>query len=573
MGSLLVFLLPTRQILDVYSFLFAGVVIWFSYWFNCNYINHEIQHYDDLTEIADIIRNNFDMLLVNTFIQLSMAFCYNSFRLDMPGHLSDSRITPLLSRLRAAIYFCLLLPALCRIMRVRKGVLLELPWTCASIVAMELVLSLIVQLKSIALWFKDAYLSARNTLNTYGLQLFMENQWIRLHVPSVLRVFWIARVSYHVTNLVAIALARQESGEEVEDWSTQAADIACDVLVVGCETLVALLGMTSVLSCVTHYFGVLMTQFVGSDNDEDKNMGTVSAILFFILALQTGLTGLEPEKRLVRLYRNFCLLSTAILHFIHSMVNPLLMNLSASRVGAVQRHARPLFMCAVLIVFPIWFLHFQWARHPISTWLLAVTAFSVEVIMKVVITLLLYTLFMIDAYREAFWEKLDDYVYYIKSTGNTIEFLFGIFLFGNGGWIMLFESGGTIRAIMMCIHAYFNIWVQAKDGWKVFMKRRTAVNKINSLPVASTHQLHEHNDVCAICYQELLTARVTRCRHLFHGVCLRKWLYVQDSCPLCHELIYKPEAVEQQAAVQLPLAAAPGGPPQLHVNGQVVDPP
>nr|KAG5687011.1 hypothetical protein BaRGS_003571 [Batillaria attramentaria] len=44
----------------------------------------------------------------------------------------------------------------------------------------------------------------------------------------------------------------------------------------------------------------------------------------------TGLTGMEVEKRLVRLYRNFCLLSTAILHFIHSMVNPLLMNATHS---------------------------------------------------------------------------------------------------------------------------------------------------------------------------------------------------------------------------------------------------
>jgi E3 ubiquitin-protein ligase RNF139 len=79
----------------------------------------------------------------------------------------------------------------------------------------------------------------------------------------------------------------------------------------------------------------------------------------------------------------------------------------------------------------------------------------------------------VDAYMDVFWEKLDDYVYYIKATGNTMEFMFGIFLFCNGAWIIVFESGGVVRAIMMCIHAYFNIWCQAKEGWKVFMKRRT----------------------------------------------------------------------------------------------------
>lgn len=68
------------------------------------------------------------------------------------------------------------------------------------------------------------------------------------------------------------------------------------------------------------------------------------------------------------------------------------------------------------------------------------------------------------------WEQLDDYVYYIRATGNSIEFVFGIFLFFNGAWILLFESGGTIRALMMCIHAYFNIWCQAIAGEQIFEK-------------------------------------------------------------------------------------------------------
>lgn len=35
----------------------------------------------------------------------------------------------------------------------------------------------------------------------------------------------------------------------------------------------------------------------------------------------------------------------------------------------------------------------------------------------------------------------------------------------------------------------------------------------------------------------MTSAKITRCNHYFHGVCLRKWLYVQDRCPLCHEII------------------------------------
>lgn len=37
----------------------------------------------------------------------------------------------------------------------------------------------------------------------------------------------------------------------------------------------------------------------GSTEEEDKRLGFVAPVLFFILALQTGLSSLDPEERLV----------------------------------------------------------------------------------------------------------------------------------------------------------------------------------------------------------------------------------------------------------------------------------
>lgn len=54
---------------------------------------------------------------------------------------------------------------------------------------------------------------------------------------------------------------------------------------------------------------------------------------------------------------------------------------------------------------------------------------------------------------------------------------------------------------MMGIHAYFNIWCEARAGWAIFIKRRTAVHKISSLPEASPDQMESFDDVCSICYQ------------------------------------------------------------------------
>ena len=539
----MIFLLPTRQILDVYSVILSSFVLWFSYWFNQNFIMLEVVESEASKGVSSYLSAQSQSLFANLVAQIAMAFSYDSFRLDSAWSNRGPYVKGMMMKFRAGTYFCLLQPVIWHILALPKAQLKWVPLFSVLIIALELIATILIQTKSILLWFKRCYMTARYMLRTYGIQTFLESQWIRLHVPSVLRVFWLTRMAYQVTYLSVLKVTVNSGMDEPRLFQAEdLLDIGKQVLIAGCETTVALLGMTSIVSFFTHYIGLLMAGFIGSQNDEDKNMGTMSAILFFILALQTGLTSLEEDQRLVRLYRNFCLLSTAILHFVHTMVNPMLMNLSASHSGSLMKHARVLAMCTFLIGFPAWFLHALWAQHSVSTWLLAVTAFSIEVIIKVIISLLVYLLFMTDAYHETFWEKLDDYVYYIKSTGNTIEFTFGIFLFGNGAWIMIFESGGAIRAGMMVIHAYFNIWVQAKEGWKVFMKRRTAVNKINSLPMASESELLEHNDVCAICYQELASARITYCKHLFHGVCLRKWLYVQDCCPLCHKLIYKQES-------------------------------
>ncbi|XP_037945800.1 protein TRC8 homolog isoform X2 [Teleopsis dalmanni] len=374
----------------------------------------------------------------------------------------------------------------------------------------------------------NGYQYAMNFISNFGLSALIENEWQRLNVPSVLRVFWTIRI---VQQFISIAMS---DGLTTDNFMPTMQKLLVD----GCETLTAVLGMTSIISVLCHYVGKAFQWFLlAFDADEEKSLGTVSAVLFYILALQTGLTSLPPEKRFVRLCRNLCLLVTALLHFLHNIVSPILMSLSAARNPSRKRHLRALLVCAFLITAPLSLLIYLWSRHEPSTWLLAVTAFSVEVIVKVLVSLAIYTLFLLDARRQTFWEKLDDYLYYVRAFGNSVEFCFGILLFFNGAWILIFESGGAIRAIMMCIHAYFNIWCEARAGWSVFMKRRSAVHKISALPEASPAQLRDFDDVCAICYQEMFSAKITRCRHFFHGVCLRKWLYVQDRCPLCHEIM------------------------------------
>lgn len=326
-------------------------------------------------------------------------------------------------------------------------------------------------------------------------------------------------------------------------------ELCSSLIISGCDSTLTVLGMSAVISSAAHYLGLGVLAFIGSTEDEeDRRLGFVAPVLFFILALQTGLSGLEPTERLVRLSRNLCLLLTAVLHFVHGMTEPVLMALSASHVQSVRRHAPALLVSLVLLALPVVLSVTLWRRYELNTWLFAVTAFCVELCLKVLVSLTVYALFMVDGYYGTLWEKLDDYVYYVRSAGNVVEFIFGIVMFGNGAYTMAFESGSKIRACMMCLHAYFNIYLQAKSGWKTFVKRRAAVRRIHSLPEVTGTELHGVEDVCAICYQEFATAaRVTPCHHYFHALCLRKWLYIQDTCPMCHQRVYVEDDLHQRA--------------------------
>lgn len=78
------------------------------------------------------------------------------------------------------------------------------------------------------------------------------------------------------------------------------------------------------VAAVCHQIGdfLLWLLYFGSNNEVDLNrFGSISTVLFFILSLQSGLTSLDPEKRLDRLLKNVALLGTALFHALHQLVS------------------------------------------------------------------------------------------------------------------------------------------------------------------------------------------------------------------------------------------------------------
>ena len=69
--------------------------------------------------------------------------------------------------------------------------------------------------------------------------------------------------------------------------------------------------------------------------------------------------------------------------------------------------------------------------------------------------------------------------------------------------------------------------------------------------MATEKELTDHGDVCSICYMEMEhpSAVITDCQHFFHKACLKKWLVVQDNCPLCTKPIVKAEEEKRERVV------------------------
>lgn len=128
-------------------------------------------------------------------------------------------------------------------------------------------------------------------------------------------------------------------------------------------------------------------------------------------------------------------------------------------------------------------------------------------VFQVLGTLFIYVLFMVEEFRKEPVENMDDVIYYVNGTYRLLEFLVALCVVAYGVSETIFGEWTVMGSMIIFIHSYYNVWLRAQLGWKSFLLRRDAVNKIKSLPVATKEQLEKHNDICAICYQVTLAVR------------------------------------------------------------------
>lgn len=359
-------------------------------------------------------------------------------------------------------------------------------------------------------------------------------QFVVKHMIPLLRISFVSRLGYQLYDLYFNFSENQSINDLLDDgWTPKAASLRY-ILLSCCESYLPIFALASCINILSKQFQRLFLDFMMHNDAESPSIiGSISGWLFIVTCVQAGITNLSDDDRYWKLLRNLGLIVIVNLHYLFKPISDLLQSLSTSRSKAVHKHARVLIVGFLCILLPSIFLAYLWSNGSINSWTLTVTVFSFEMITRMLISLVIYTMCMINSFCDITWSGFEDQIYYLKALCGMISYLCGISLFCNGTWVWVFENYGYIRGFTLFAHLYLNIWNQAWKGWSTFSKRRMASIKINCLRDATREELIELDDLCSICFQKFDQAKITDCNHYFHANCLTRWLYFQDTCPIC----------------------------------------
>ena len=386
---------------------------------------------------------------------------------------------------------------------------------------------------------KSGLQKASLAIQVYGWIPFMLALWFKLLLPVQFFLFWLILFGLQLFKYVTI----YNHPIFNEGWLV----VLLASIAECCVTAISRMGLCVAVSYVSFIVLTVSKFFLQGwqsfTNDNLMHQGWTEGFTMFLLALQTGLIELKASHRAFLMSIVLFIVLSSLIQSMYEIAEPILLSLGASQSKQYWKHVRAVFLCTFLWVFPLYMTRMICQVFDVDFWLMVVISSCVLTSVQVLGSLVIYSLFIYDALRTNPWESLDDVVYYAKASTRVMEFIVAVFVVLYGVKESIFGDWSWFNSSILIIHCYFNVWQRLQAGWKSYLLRREAVKKIESLPEATAQQLEELDDVCAICIQPLVTqVRITPCRHFFHAICLRKWLYVQEKCPLCHQSMQPTEA-------------------------------
>ena len=229
-----VFLLPTEQLATVYRHLLCLAAL------PASYTAHKLM-VDQGLELGHILPSHLDPSWAAATLSLSINYRFISavvlnyvLQTSLAGGLQRLAVVRgggLVTWVAEYLPLVAVLPCLLALVPLPASLLLLAALLANLPAALLLGVSLGQQLPQVAAALRHMYATKRDFINNFGLNTFIENEWVRLRVPSVLRCFWLSRMSamflLHQTPLPDTALSPATALAAVKG-----------VLVTGSETIV-----------------------------------------------------------------------------------------------------------------------------------------------------------------------------------------------------------------------------------------------------------------------------------------------------------------------------------------------
>ncbi|XP_052105286.1 RING finger protein 145-like isoform X2 [Mytilus californianus] len=163
------------------------------------------------------------------------------------------------------------------------------------------------------------------------------------------------------------------------------------------------------------------------------------------------------------------------------------------------------------------------------------TAYSVCGLIKSFASLFIYCLYKFYEIRQGFWENFDDVIFYTRITVYTITLVILMPTACVGVWTVFYGFYTWFDLNRLLSMWLVNVFFGIKVLLNTIRQRKRVLAYTTLLEDASNSQLNRDN--CIICLQEMMKGKVTRCGHVFHEICIRKWLNTRTVCPLCNTSI------------------------------------
>ncbi|XP_052104372.1 RING finger protein 145-like [Mytilus californianus] len=217
--------------------------------------------------------------------------------------------------------------------------------------------------------------------------------------------------------------------------------------------------------------------------------------------------------------------------------------------GTLFQAVRVVFIESLLTVFPL-YIAFEFTRtYSLTNLAIFLTSsFYVSIGVRAVTSMFVFILNKYEFIRQEFWDNFDDIVFRTRLVGfvaiivlNILTVCFGIVTLLRSFCTHLNIGVFTKYDVLQLIGiASLDIYHAIMAIWRVYIQRKQIFQFTARLENASEDQIKLNNDVCSICFQNMDSAKVTPCNHIFHETCIMKWfLKSQVKCPKCNRVVIR----------------------------------